>query len=666
MLQRFSCGAAALALLSCLIGSLSHAANPLPPESQLVSAPNAPAPTQLAFTITSAEDLQVTLTDLQIPAAISSAEVVVTQGDAVVGEAALATPATTATFSITGAVGAYTLWVFGQPGANYSVGTFTACVAPKASPSACISSASLAGNITADSAAANPTLSTLSTQLTVTTQGSYTFTFSDFQFPVALSVAPNVALFQGSTPVQLGIPSGTAVTLSPGVYTLLAIAEADQTAKAGLYGITVTGPAGTTPLLNTTMAVGQTTQSSPFNNSAAQSLTLQVTDFSFPGPLGSAGALLTSGGTSLGQASAGGGATTVAAPAGALELWTYATPGGAPGTYEVDVLAGTDTLFTAAQGVSPSGGSAFAYGFVTPAVTAGSYQATVGDLQFPAQLPAGGLSFAVAQDGVILKQSTSPATLAVTAAAGPVVLLVSAQAPTVGTTSGNGLFDVNLRTSGASAQLLYDKTQSVSSTPNLFDSQLLTLGVDANFGATLTDLKTPAAFDNLALVVSQGTTVLGKIYGGGTFNFTGTPGTYQLTFVASPSAQQQFGMYGVAVVFTPPMITFTSSASSAATGSTVTLTWNAANATSCTGSGGGWNGSGASGSQAVVLSATTTYTLSCTGTGGNTSQSVTVTATAAPPSSGGGGAVDPTSILTLLSLWTANCCRKLVRPRLGR
>jgi hypothetical protein len=617
-----------------------------------VAAPNAPAATQLAFTIASAEDLQVTLTDLQIPAPLSSAEVVITQGAAVVGKAALAAPATTATLSITGAVGAYTLWVFGQPGANFSVGTFTACVAPKASPSACISSASLAGNITASSAAANPTLSTLSTQLTVSTAGSYTFTFSDFQFPVALSVAPNVALFQGSTEIQVQIASGTAIALSPGVYTLLALADADQTVKAGLYGITITGPAGTTALLNAAVPVGQTTQSSPFDNPAAQSLTLKVTDFSFPGPLGSASALLTSGGTSLGQATASGGATTVAAPAGALELWTYATPGSTPGTYEVDVLAAAKTLFAAAGGVSPSGGSAYAYGFVAPAVAAGTYQASVGDLQFPAQLSA--LSFAVAQDGTILKQSSTGAALAVSAAAGPVVFLVSAQAPVAGTQSGNGLFDVNLQTSGASQQLLYDKTQSVSSTPNVFDSQSLTLGIQASFDATLSDLQIPSQFDNLALVVSRGTTVLGKIYGGGTFSFAGPPGTYQLTFVASPAAQQQFGMYGVSVVFSPPTIgTFTSSASSATTGSAVTLSWNASNATSCTGSGGAWDGSGTSGTQSVVVSATTTYTLSCTGTGGGTSKSVTVTATAAH-SSGGGGAMSSTSILALLGLCLAS------------
>jgi hypothetical protein len=152
----------------------------------------------------------------------------------------------------------------------------------------------------------------------------------------------------------------------------------------------------------------------------------------------------------------------------------------------------------------------------------------------------------------------------------------------------------------------------------------------------------PAAFNNLALVVSRGSQILGKIYGYGSFSFPGSPGSYQLTFVATPPANQQFGMYGVSMVFSAPTVSLTSSVATATTGSLVTLNWSATNATSCTASGGGWTGSKAasSGSEAVVLTATTTYTLTCTGTGGAAAQSVTVTATPKPSSSGGGGAMN--------------------------
>jgi hypothetical protein len=183
--------------------------------------------------------------------------------------------------------------------------------------------------------------------------------------------------------------------------------------------------------------------------------------------------------------------------------------------------------------------------------------------------------------------------------------------------------------------------------------------VNSSFNATLTDLQFPAAFDNLALVISRGSEVLGKIYGGGTFTFAGSPGAYQLTFVATPAAEQQFGLYSVSVLYSPPAVTLTSSASSAPTGTAITLNWTATNASSCTASGGSFTGAqpASSGSTSVVLTATTTYTLSCTGTGGTASQSVTVTATAAPAKSGGGG-MDPAWLVLLSALWVAVFARR--------
>jgi hypothetical protein len=291
------------------------------------------------------------------------------------------------------------------------------------------------------------------------------------------------------------------------------------------------------------------------------------------------------------------------------------------------------------MGVQPAG-SAYAYAFVSPPLTAGPYQATAADLQFPSQLA--GISFAVAQNGAIVQQSPMAASINFNATAGNAILLVSAQTPATSSASGNGLFDVNLQTTGASAQLVYDKTQSVSSTAALFDSQTINLGTSASFDVNLTDLKFPAAFDNLALVLSRGSEILGKIYGGGPFSFPGSPGSYQLTFVASPPADQQYGLYGVSIVFTPPVITLTSNMATAPTNSLIQLSWTANNATSCTASGGNWTGdkTASSGNEAVILAATTTYTLTCTGIGGAMAQSVTVTATPKASSGGGGGAMD--------------------------
>lgn len=644
-------GLVAFAISCCALVGVARADDPLPAKTQLVAASTAALTAYgtadgkpLIFSIATTQDLVVTLNFVAAGAGYGSpvsAGAVVTQAGAVAASALVAAPATSATAPLSGASGDYTLYVFGVPDASTGRSLFSVCVAPKANPSNCISSASLSGIISAQSTANDPTVSTLSRNLVVTSSGVYTFNFADMQFPVALNVAPNLALFQGIAPIAAPITAGSSLTLAAGTYTLLAIAQADQTIQSGLYGITIAGPAGAAPLLDVAVPVGLTTAAIACANPNAQSITLKVTDYAFPGALASASALLTAGGTALGTASAAGGAMSFAAPAAPaaapLSLWIYGSAATTPGTFSVDV-AGTTDLCTNAQGVQPPGVSTdFAYAFVTPSLTAGAYQATAADLQFPSGLT--GLSFAVAQSGAIVKQSATAAPINFNATSGNAVLLVSALTPASNATSANGLFDINLQTTGASAQLVYDRTQSVSSSKALFDSQTLVLGVSGSFDASLTDLKFPEQFHDLALVVSRGSEVLGKIYGGGVFSFAATPGSYQLTFVATPSADQQFGLYAVSIVPSLPVVTLTSNVSTATAGSAVTLTWSASNATTCTASGGSWTGSKAtsSGTESVALAATTTYTLTCAGDGGTAAQSVTVAATAAAASSHGGG-----------------------------
>lgn len=646
--------AACLACCAAATAALAQTTNPLPPLTQLVATSTAAPPVQQSFTIATPENLTVTLTDLQLPAEMQAAGVVVTQAGAIVGSAQLAAPATTATVSLPSASGAYTLYVFGVPSATLNVGTFTACVAPQSDPSNCIQSASLSGNITVQSSPQNPTVSTLDTTLNVTTGGSYTFNFSDLQFPVALATQPSLALFQGATAKQTGITSGSSITLSPGTYTLLGIAQADPNVKAGLYSLSITDPTGAS-FLSVAEPVGQLAPAATFNNPSQQQVTLGVTDYAFPSALTSASALLMLGGTVVGTASAAGGPVSLTAPFGTLNIWSYGSPGASAGTFSVDVSTASVDLYTTAQGVGPSG-TTYAYAYVTPITTAGAYQATAGDLQFPAALA--GLGFAIAQNGVILQQSSTATTLKFNAAAGNLVLLADAQAPTSGGVTTYGLFDINVQaTTGTPTGFVFDRTQDVNSaTGSLFNTQALVLTENSSYDATLTDLKFPQAFASLGLVVSQGANVLGKIFGGGSFAFNGAPGTYQLTFVATPGTPTAttsnpnpialpFGLYATSVVYSPPTVTLTSNVSSAAAGTTIDLTWTSTNASSCTASGGNFTGSQqTSGTNVpVVLAATTTYTLTCTGAGGTVSQSVTVTATSSSSggssSSSGGGSM---------------------------
>jgi hypothetical protein len=626
---------------------IAHAQStePLPPETRIVSVSGAAAPTEETFTVATTQDLVATLTDLQTPGALSSASVVVTQGASIVGMATLAAPATSTTVNLPAAMGQYTLRVIGAPNTTFNVGTFSVCVAPKGTPTACIQSASIVGNITLQSAPADPTVSTVTTTLTVTAGGSYTFTYADAQFPVALASQSSggpvsLALFQGGTPIAVPIPASPAsIVLNPGTYTLFAIAQADPNVKAGLYGITISGPSGVTPLLNSAFPVGLLGPASLRNNPSAQTLTLKVADFAFPTPLAGASAIVTSGATTLGTATAGGTSSFMAA-AGNLQVWSYASAGTGAGTYEVDLTAPSGNLLQAAGAVN--NGTSLAYAFISPSpLSAGSYQAIASDFQFPVALQ--GLQFAVAQNAAVLQKAGAAGTIAFTAAAAPVVLLVDAITPT----SGNGMFDVNVQTAGTTPQLVFDETQGVSAT-GLFTAQTINLGTAGNFDVTLGDLKFPAQFANLALVVSNGGAVLGKIFGGGTFTIAATPGAYQLNFVATPGmntagVQQQYGLYDVQIVNSAPVVTLKAVPTTVVVGATTTLTWTSANATACTASGGTFTGNEpiGSGSVSVAVTATTTYMLTCTGPGGSGSQSVTVTATPAPASSsGGGGEID--------------------------
>ena len=626
----------------CPMWAAAQSADPLPPETQLVAVSAAPAATQETFTIAAVAsgaaqpDLVVTFTDLQTPSPLSAASVVVTQGLSIVGSTALAAAATTATLALPAAVGQFTLRVIGTPDGAAGVGTFTVCVAPKAMPTACIQNASTAGNITVQSAAADPTVTTLSATLTVTTAGSYTFTYEDENFPAPLNAAnaaPSFALFQGATPIAVPVPASPAtLSLSAGTYTLLGIAQADPTLKAGLFGISVSGPSGIS-LLNTAYPIGILAPSSKLDNPSAQSLTLAVTDFAFPSALGSAGALVTAGATSLGTATAAGGASSFSAPKGPLQVWSFGAAATGAGTYEVDLKSGATSLLQSAFGVSGAG--SFAYAFVSPKpLAAGAYQATANDFEFPAALTA--VQFAVAQNGAVLKQAISVGTLQFTAAAGPVVLLIDATP-----SASNGLVDLNVQTSGSSPQLVFDQVQPVMSAPAGFTSQTITLGTSGNFDVTLDDLQFPAQFQSLALVGTSAGTVLGKVYGAGTFPIAAAPGNYQFTIVAIPAVNQQYGLYGIEIANAAPTVTLTASSASVTVGGTTTLSWTTTNATACSASGGTFTGSQAtgSGSIAVVVAATTTYTLTCTGPGGSGMHTATVTATAAPPSSGGGGGI---------------------------
>lgn len=609
-------------------------------QTNVVGLPANAAPSQHAFTDPTAEALTVTLTDFQTPATFSTLEIAVTLGDTLVGSATV--DAThTATVALPAAAGNYTLYVVGAPDSVQQFGSFGVCVTRDADPTprTCVPDYSYSDSLTTPSPATSTGTATLSTNFTTTSAGIYTITLSDDAFPVPLS-SLSAIITQGSTQVGGIISAGSPVQLSLAAgttYQLLAAASADANLKAGLYGLHIVDPANAV-VFDRSIPVGALPPATIVANPAAQPLTLTLNDFGYPAPLTGLGVVVTSGGIALGTLNAAGTLPIALAPSGQLDVWTYAVPGAEPGVYGLNLTSSTAALLSTTQVINPAANSgSMDFAFVVNLPAAATYSLAAVDFQFPSQL--GALSATVAQNGVVLPQTSGGN---FTAQTGNAIVLVNAQPPQ----NGNGIFGVTVSSTAATPQVLLDQTQAVG---GVFDTQIVNVGTSGAYNVTLADLAFPKAFQNLAMVLSSGSQVLGKIYGGGTFPVAISPGQYVLTFVASPDPVG-YGLYSVNVSSTAPTVSFTAASSSVAAGQTVQLTWSSQNATACMAGGASvWTGSQpTSGTLAVVITATATLTLTCTGPGGSAVQSVTVTATAAPPSkSGGGGSADSLLLLIL-------------------
>ena len=634
-----------------LLGASPARAAVLLDQASIIGLPSVAPPAEYSFTPASAQALTLTLTDLQTPAAFTSLQVAVTLGNALVGSATIDGTTHKATLSIPAAAGStYSVDMIGTPNATQGVGSFGVCVAPATSPTSCISTYSFSGNIQTPSATSTTGTSTLSTNFTSTVAGAYTVTLTDDAFPIALQ-SVSAGIFQGSTPIDVGIPAGppTTVTLAADTnYGLLVAAVANSTLQAGLYGIQITDPTGATAYVRT-LPVGTLKAATIVDNPVAQNLTLSLIDYGYPAPLTSAEVAVTSGATALAVLSAPGPASNFPAPSGSLDIWQYDVAGAQPGVYGLSLAPGSGhSLYSTTQVVNPVSVTTTSYAFIATVPSAGTYTLIVNDFAFPNVLTP---TATVAQNGTVLTQTASSATgvqgtiTTFTAVQDTVVVVVNVTPPQ----SGGGIFGVTVETGGASPQILLDQTQAAG---GVFTSQTINLGTSGGYTVSLTDLgfPTPFSYDDLALVVSRGSQVQGKIFAGGTFQFTGVPGSqYVVSIIASPGADN-YGLYAAEIASSVPTVTLTSSATSVTVGAAVTLTWSSTNATSCTASGGtGWVGSEAtSGTLAVAVSASETLGLPCTGPGGSASQSVSVKATpAASSSSGGGGALD-WSLLALL------------------
>ncbi len=624
--------------------------------ANLVELPGVAAPSEHPFTAAAAEALTVTLTDFQAPAAFASLQVAVTLDDALVGSGSVDALTHVATLPVPAAAGNYVIRVVGAPSASQGFGTFGVCVTRNSDPTPrpCLPAYSFSGNLQTPATASSNPASTLDTNFTASAAGVYTVTLTDDAFPAALSTV-SALIFSGSTPVSGVIVPGTptALSLAAGTYNLKVAALANAAPGAGLYGVRITDPTGA-EVFSRSLPVGKLGASTLVVNPSAQPLTLKLTDLAYPAPLAGVGAAVTSGGSAaLAKLTAAGTVSNFTAPAATLEVWQYGSAGANPGVSSLSLSGGAASLFVSNRVVNPgvaAGTSTFAFLVSLPSV--GGYNLAVNDFQFPAAL--GTVNSTVAQNGVAIAQSGAGD---FTAAAGLAVVLVTVQAPL----SGNGIFGVTVKSTGTSPQVLLDQTQAVGA---VFDSRVINLGTSGGYDVTLADRGFPANFQNLAIVVSRSSQVIGKIFGGGTFQINGTPGQYVISFLATPAASG-YGLYAIRMASSAPTVTFTAGASAVTAGQPVQLTWTSQDATACTAGGSSaWTGNQTiNGGAAVIISATVNLTLSCTGPGGTTVKSVAVTATPAPAKSGGGGSLESGWLAMLATLAIAAGIRRFRRPR---
>jgi tetratricopeptide (TPR) repeat protein len=585
-----------------------------------------------SFDISVAGTYQVTLVDfgaaLTPTAPLASVELAVTEGSSIVG-----TPLTAAgnlQFTATGA-STYVVHVVGVPGqvpGSGPIGIQVTSVPGNATI------ASFSDTLALPSTALPSNESTLDDTFTATSTGNYVVTLTDLQLPQALTTLTlNVTTEDGTyvTNPPLAAAGSATVALQQGVsYRIFAVGLADSTVNAGLYSAVVAPSGGGAPIYSKVIPVGTVAPAQSATLTAGTSYTLSLTDLKVPSALSEARALITLNGQLAAQLIAPGTSPAFPASSGTYQVFTLASTG-TTGSYAVAVTpqGGGAAALSFARAVSAPGGAVSVYSFDTSVTTAGSYNFDVADFGIPNPLAA--LSAVAVQAGAPLGTPLKAAgTASVTAAAGPVSLLVFAQAATSG-----GLFDIDL-TPAAGGTPVFETTQGVG---QLFSARQLSITTPGNYAVNVSDLSFPGALATFAVIVTQGSSKVGSIFGGGAFGFpAATAGNYFVNFIAQPGATDGAGTYALSATAAPD-ITLTSSAMSVASGGTVTLTWSSQNATGCTASG-GW-----SGTQAVTggtftsaaLTAQTTFTLTCTGEGVSEKQDVTVSVDTTPAKSGGGG-----------------------------
>jgi len=601
------------------------------------AASNLRIPDARTFTVAAAGQVQVTLRDLGTPTGgatgFTKLKAIVTQGGTKVASLAAA-----GTLQFPATPGLYKVQVVGT--AVAPAGSFDVVV--QTAPGG-VSLLQFSDGIEAVPVAPNPAQSTLDVTFPIATAGSYQVTLTDRALPSALSSVDVVLLRQGAIPITLTGPCTSPCSTnfnvsSAGSYNLLVIARAADPGQAGVYSVAVTGGSGATTVYSSTQPVGRMPAPQSLTLSAGSG-TLQLADFSTPAALTSLSALVTQGATSLGSQTGAGTATLSPAAAGAASVFVFSRPGtGGAGSYGLTVSQPGGVVLRDARAI-PDGFDATAniggYRHVFNVSTAGAYRAQLRDLAFPGAFSS--LRGILVQNGAIVQALASGTLATPNLGAGSATALVFGTPATAGT---NSLYGISVAPSTGTAAL--DQAQGVGP---LIATRNFDIPAAGSHDLTVDDLQFPDPFAELAVAVTEGSTLVGQIFGGGKITFTAAAGPHAVSLLPRPASAAEYATWGFDVSTTPPAptLTLTSSTANVVSGNTVALTWSTTNATTCTATG-GWTGTKAlSGTEtSAALQGNTTFTLACAGLGGSVIKSVAVSTSAEQPSggSGGGGSMD--------------------------
>jgi hypothetical protein len=335
------------------------------------------------FTVSTADNFQVSLADLQLPQALGQLTMAIAvQGGSIVANSVLATApgSPTATSTVALQPGTYRIVAAGQGGA-VNAGLY----------SVTLTSGSGAGTIAYSNTRPVGAVASAGS-VNLNAGGSYTLGLNDLSYPQPLSALAAAVTLNGQIVAKL-TAAGTSQPFASAsgayqVFALVTAAAATGTVPAaGSYTLALSPQSGA-PALSTARAVsaGGATDPTPYsfdtNVTTAGVYAFNLGDFAFPTQFVSIGAIAVQSGALLGQPLKLPGTENVTVAAGPVTLLVFARSGASGSLFDVNLTAsGVSPVFDQTQGV----GQLFTAQQVA-VTTAGAYAVTVADVGFPAPL----------------------------------------------------------------------------------------------------------------------------------------------------------------------------------------------------------------------------------------------------------------------------------------